>query len=95
MLAHGLLFCIENRETHMSSDSKNPLLSDAAIADRLSMSRSWVRQQRLLRRRGEPHFLTIDPVMIGTSPRYRVEDLDALLNEVFVANDNAGGRVER
>jgi len=79
----------------MDGNINNPLISDRDIAEHLSMSRSWVRQQRLLRRRGEPHFLTIDPVMIGTSPRYRVEDLDALLNEVFVANDNAGGRVER
>jgi hypothetical protein len=79
----------------MDGNINNPLISDRDIAEHLSMSKSWVRQQRLLRRRGEPHFLTIDPVMIGTSPRYRVEDLDALLNEVFVANDNAGGRVER
>ena len=79
----------------MNAESEKPLLSDAGIADRLSMSKSWVRQQRLLRRKGKPHFLAIDPVMIGTSPRYRVDDLDALLNEVFVANDNAGGRVER
>jgi hypothetical protein len=79
----------------MNAESEKPLLSDAGISDRLSMSRSWVRQQRWLRRKGEPHFLTIDPVMIGTSPRYRVDDLNELLSEVFAANDNADRRVIR
>ena len=47
------------------------LISDADIADMLGMSRSWVRKERLNRRRGLPHTLTIDPVMIGSAPRYR------------------------
>ena len=47
------------------------LISDADIADMLGMSRSWVRKERFNRRRGLPHTLTIDPVMIGSAPRYR------------------------
>ena len=47
------------------------LISDADIADMLGMSLSWVRNERLNRRRGLPHTLTIDPVMIGSAPRYR------------------------
>ncbi len=47
------------------------LISDADIASLLCMSRSWVRKERFNRRRGLPHILTIDPVMIGSAPRYR------------------------
>ena len=47
------------------------LINDADIAGMLGMSRSWVRKQRFNRRRGLPHTLTIDPVMIGSAPRYR------------------------
>ncbi len=47
------------------------LISDADIADMLGMSRSWVRKERLNRRRALSHTLTIDPVMIGSAPRYR------------------------
>lgn len=47
------------------------LISDADIADMLGMSRSWVRKERLNRRRALPHTLIIDPVMIGSAPRYR------------------------
>jgi len=53
------------------------LVDDAYIAKRLSMSRSFLRKQRFLRRRGLPHVFDIDPVMIGSSPRYSLEDVDA------------------
>ena len=56
------------------------LVDDAYIAKRLSISRSWVRKQRFLRRQGRPHFLDIDPVMIGSVPRYRVEDVGAWIS---------------
>ena len=62
------------------------LVDDAYIAKRLSMSRSFLRKQRFLRRRGLPHVFDIDPVMIGSSPRYRREDLMAWIN----ARETAG-----
>jgi predicted DNA-binding transcriptional regulator AlpA len=46
------------------------LLRDADIAELLGMSKSWVRKQRMLRRRGANHVLAIDPVTIGSVPRY-------------------------
>ena len=49
------------------------LINDSRIADMLGMSRSWVRKQRFNRRRGLPHTLTIDPVMIGSAPRYLID----------------------
>lgn len=51
------------------------LIGDAEIASLLSMSRSWVRKERFNRRHGVPHFFDIDPVYIGSSPRYRTNDV--------------------
>ena len=47
--------------------------NDKEIATELRMSVSWVRKQRWLRRHGQEHVLTIDPVMIGKTPRYQCE----------------------
>ena len=66
------------------------LIDDAEIARLLSMSRSWVRKQRFLRRRGLSHVFDIDPVMIGSVPRYRLEDVLAWISALGFA----GGRPE-
>jgi predicted DNA-binding transcriptional regulator AlpA len=60
-------------------DYINRLVRDAHIAELIGMSKSWVRKQRMLRRRGVDHVLAIDPVMIGTVPRYRLADVEAWL----------------
>lgn len=52
------------------------LLDDGKIASRLSVSRSWVRKQRFLRRHDLPHVLDIDPILVGSLPRYRASDID-------------------
>lgn len=67
---------------------KTAFLSDAEIADELKMSRSWVRKQRWLRRKGDEHVLTLDPVMIGSVPRYRTDEVEAWI-------DRLGGLQER
>ena len=59
------------------TDQRGRLVDDAYIAKRLSMSRSFIHKQRFLRRRGLPHVFDIDPVMIGSSPRYPLEDVEA------------------
>jgi hypothetical protein len=51
------------------------LISDARIAGLLSVSRSWVRKERFNRRHGLPHTLSIDPIMIGSLPRYKYADI--------------------
>jgi hypothetical protein len=43
------------------------------------MSKSWIRKQRMYRRRGVDHVLAIDPVMIGSVPRYRLVDVEEWL----------------
>lgn len=58
-------------------NEKPDLLNDKDIAQRLGFSRSWVRQERFRRRRGQHHALSIDPIFVGTKPRYRTEEFDA------------------
>ena len=65
-------------------------LNDSAVAETVCMSPSWVRVQRYKRRNGLPHTLNIDPVMIGSSPRYRMEDVEAFIEGLDPANDNGG-----
>ena len=52
-------------------------LNDADIASELCLSLSWVRKQRWLRRHEKAHVFTVDPVMIGSVPRYRNDDVQA------------------
>lgn len=59
----------------ISEKSSEPFLSDIEVAKLLKMSRSWVRQQRYLRLHGKEHVLDIDPVYVGTSPRYRASEV--------------------
>ncbi len=60
-------------------DYSNQLVRDVYLAQLMSMSQSWVRKQRMYRRQGLPHILNIDPVMIGSVPRYRAADVQAWL----------------
>jgi hypothetical protein len=65
-------------------------LNDRDIAQLFGMSPGWVRMQRHFRRFGRDHFLTIDPVLIGTRPRYRREDVAALVKATkALQTDNA------
>ncbi len=68
------------------------LVDDAYIAKRISMSPGWVRKQRFNRRHGLPHVFDIDPVMIGSAPRYRLEDVLAWISsQVTVCRAARGG----
>ena len=58
----------------LPDEGSGRLVDDAYIANQLSFSRGWVRKQRFNRRHGLPHVLTIDPVLIGNEPRYRLKD---------------------
>jgi hypothetical protein len=51
------------------------LLADGAIARALSISPVTIRKQRFDRRHGRPHWFTVDPVMIGSVPRYRASEV--------------------
>ena len=56
-------------------DNDTIFVSDKEIASELRMSLSWVRKQRWLRRHEKEHVFTVDPVMIGSVPRYRNQDV--------------------
>lgn len=61
------------------TESERVLIGDGDIARFLSISKSWVRKERFSRRHGLKHTLTLDPVMIGRCPRYRLADVQAWL----------------
>jgi hypothetical protein len=67
-------------------EGQSALLSDDDIALHLSLSASWVRKQRWLRKRGDEHSLAIDPVHIGKTPRYRTEDFQAWLDDLQIGS---------
>jgi len=60
-------------------NSLTVLLRDRDVAERLAVSPVTIRKQRFDRRHGFPHWFTLDPVMIGSAPRYRISDVEAWL----------------
>jgi hypothetical protein len=46
------------------------LIDDQRLANILSMAPATIRVQRHLRRQKRHHWLTIDPIYVGTRPRY-------------------------
>jgi len=58
------------------------LLTDGDIASQLNVSRGWVRKQRFLRNHKQDHFLKIDPIYIGSMPRYRESDVTNWLKNI-------------
>lgn len=67
------------------------LIGDSEIASFVSMSRSWVRKQRWNRRHGQPHVFDIDPILIGSVPRYRLDDVLAWIESREPSKAWAGG----
>jgi hypothetical protein len=66
------------------------LIGDGEISRQLCVSRSWVRKQRFHRRHQMPHVLDIDPVILGSMPRYRLEDFNQWLG--LLATENRAGK---
>jgi len=58
------------------------LVDDKWIAEQLRLSPATIRVQRYLRRHGAPHWLQLDPVLVGTVPRYRRADVVAWINSL-------------
>lgn len=54
------------------SKREDRFIGDAEIAAYLGVSCSWVRKQRMYRKRGTPHIFSVDPVYIASMPRYRL-----------------------
>ena len=64
---------------HIDGDiyMNDQLLADAAVARVLALSPATIRQQRYRRQHNLPHWFTVDPVMIGSAPRYRASEVSA------------------
>lgn len=71
---------------------ESAFMDDLDISRQVRLSRSWVRKQRLLRRNGLPHSLTIDSVNIGRCPRYRAEDVKAWLLSLTPSREADNGQ---
>ena len=68
------------------TEDTNPLLLDeAAAADRLSLSKHCLKSWRGKREKGI-EVPSLPYIRLGKSIRYRVEDLDAFLNENVQSN---------
>jgi len=67
-----------------TSDGKTDtaFVSDIWLANQLHVARSTIRVQRHLRQSGQPHWLKLDPVYIGSIPRYRTQDAMAWLRSL-------------
>ncbi len=68
-------------EDNASTDT-NQLINDKTVSRLISMSCSWIRRERMRRRRGEFHVFTVTPVTIGNSPRYRFVDVAAWMSSL-------------
>ena len=64
------------------------LVSDKTLAKQLAMSPSWVRVQRHYRRNNQDHILNIDPVMVGSSPRYLVSDVERFIESLQLSSNS-------
>ena len=52
------------------------------VAAAVSMSESWIRQERWKRKHGLPHVFTVDPILIGSSPRYLASEVEAWIEKL-------------
>jgi predicted DNA-binding transcriptional regulator AlpA len=65
------------------------LLCDREVGSLLSISPGTVRSQRFARRHGLAHWFTVDPVMIGSVPRYRSNEVLAWIEAQANARANS------
>ena len=56
-------------------DQSFGLIDDAYIAQHLRVSRGWVRTQRFRRRHALSHVFNVDPIYIGSLPRYFLQEV--------------------
>jgi predicted DNA-binding transcriptional regulator AlpA len=74
---------LKDKMTSLELDNPtNPpenLLSDEQVAKLLNLSVAWIRKQRYLRRKDQPHVFTVEPVLIGGVPRYRPSEIQSWL----------------
>ncbi len=68
---------------------KSHYVNDAWIARQICMQPTTIRGQRKDRRDGEPHWLTLDPVIFGDKPRYVRTEVEKWLLEMKGVSQDA------
>jgi len=83
--------CLTQHDSQAASDQPPdrmaPLIDDAAVAKILCMAPATIRVQRFRRRSALPHWLTVDPIYIGSRPRYRQQDIAGWLETCSGSSD--------
>jgi hypothetical protein len=75
----GLTEILPSGAVKPPSSEESEFITDTWLAEQLQMAVATVRSQRFKRLHGEPHWLDIDPIYIGSKPRYRrIDALDWL-----------------
>jgi hypothetical protein len=69
------------------------LFNDKTVGFLVGFSAGWVRVQRYFRRRGMPHVLTIDPVIVGTKPRYVAAEVETWVESLKSKKEKLGERL--
>jgi hypothetical protein len=64
------------------TETIDQLFNDKQVAALLAVSASWVRVQRFNRRQGIQHVFDVDPIQLGTSPRYARSDVEAFMQRL-------------
>ncbi len=72
---------------------ESEFVTDKWIAEQLQMSIATIRSQRFKRRHSEDHWLDLDPVYIGSKPRYRRKDVLAWLESKSTAPASGNPKV--
>ena len=71
------------------TDASIQFYNDRQIAGLLAVSVSWVRLQRYNRRHGKPHIFDVDPIPLGSAPRYAKADVDEFMARLSAGKENA------
>ncbi len=72
---------------HDNYEYERRLISDEGVARMVGMSRSWVRQQRYRRRHGLEHSFDLEPVGVGSCPRYPLDEVHGWIERQRAARD--------
>jgi len=67
---------VHHQEPNTNLENRDPdsLISDATIAQDIGCQTVTMRVQRHYRKRGKSHWFTLDAVMVGSMPRYRLSE---------------------
>jgi hypothetical protein len=77
-LAHLIEINPDGTPVQLTSGSE--FVTDVWLADQLKMAVATIRSQRFKRLHGYDHWLDIDPVYLGSKPRYRRADVTTWLS---------------